>query len=211
VRKRPRPTVQDAEKFLRDGYFLSGPDHVSWQDREKELHEFRMATETLLKERLSKSRNLVLVILTSHIIAEFLLNKFIEFAAPTQTDMARERFTFTQKVTLFHMLGFARHPVFIPTLDVLNRLRNQVAHSLNLDRSQVDWLIRAHDLTPEGRSELTDRDRVRSIKAITRYMCGMVFGVIYAQNLLEFENRHRSARMPVDDNDNSFLKNTRPI
>jgi hypothetical protein len=55
MRKTPRPTVQDAEKFLRDGYSVSGRDRVSWKEREKELKELQLATETLLKERLSKS------------------------------------------------------------------------------------------------------------------------------------------------------------
>jgi hypothetical protein len=205
MRRIPRPTAHDAEKFLRDGYSVSGRDHVSWKDREQELKKFRAAAETLLKERLSKTRNLVLVILTCHIIAEFLLNKYIEFSLPTQTDVSRERFTFAQKISLLHMLGFYPDPVIIPTLDVLNRLRNQVAHSLDLDRSQVDWLIRIHQLTPEDGSELTDRDRVRSLKDITSYICGQICGAIFSQNLFEFVKRERMRRMPVDDDDYSFL------
>jgi hypothetical protein len=181
MRKNPRPTLKDALAFRHKGTF-SCADFVSWEEREKALQDFAGEAEALLRAHLPRTRSLVLAILTCHIIVEFMLNKFIEFAAVAQTDISKERFSFAQKLSLFHMFGFAPDPTVIPSLDLLNRLRNQVAHSLDLDRKQIDVLIGINSEDPRDTDGLDDRKRIRAIKLITTFICGQIVGSLEMLN-----------------------------
>jgi hypothetical protein len=193
MHKKNRPTIQDALEFRRVGtYGVSANDFVSWEDRQKALDEFTRETESLFRTHLPRTRNLVLAILVCHIIVEFTLNKFIEFAAPAQTNVTRERFSFAQKISILHMLGFPPDPSLIPSLDILNRLRNQVAHTLDLDREQVDLLIRINDGESNERKTLDDRARVKAVKLITRFICGHIAGVIYGMNAVALTGSRRA-------------------
>jgi len=190
MHKKIRPTIQDALEFQRVGvYSTSASDFVSWEKRKKALQDFKREADSLLRLHLPRTRNLVVAILTCHIIIEFALNKFIEFAAPTQTDVARERFSFAQKISILHMLGFPPDPHTIPSLDILNRLRNQVAHTLDLDREQVDILIRLNEAEPRAGRKLDDRERVKAVKLITSGICSYITGVIHGMNAVAFMDK----------------------
>lgn len=184
--RKPRPTVQDAFEYLRQGYFsIDCHEYVSWDDREKALNALERDIRILNRKHLSRTKNLVLAILAGHIIVEFVLNKFIEYVAINQVDVSRERFTFSQKIALFHMFTFPAAPRLIPTLDLLNTLRNQVAHSLDLDRAQLDRLIHINNDLPGGAPKLDDRARLKAIKRIVNSVCSEMVGTIGGINMLD--------------------------
>jgi hypothetical protein len=74
-------------------------------------------------------------------------------------------------------------------VDLLNQIRNQVAHTLTLDRRLIDRLIRINNDDPEDLPKaLTDAQRATALKQITRFFCGKVLGVIEAKQYIELED-----------------------
>lgn len=62
------------------------------------------------------------------------------------------------------MLGYPLDRVLMPSLQLLNTLRNQVAHGFDLDRVTVDRFIRLHSDDPDAVANLTDRRRAQEVR-----------------------------------------------
>jgi hypothetical protein len=114
-----------------------------------------------------------------------MFNQFIDLMAPTEGVIETERFTFKQKESLVHLLGFPPDPLFFPSVDLLNNIRNQVAHTLMVDRALIDKLIQINSEEPCEVRNLTDAKRVTALKAITRFMCEQMLGTIEGMQAVE--------------------------
>ncbi len=185
--KRKRPTLQEAEQFHELGIDagMRTPDYISIAERKKRLECLSVDIENRLKKHLPRTRNLELVILKCHLLIEFMFNQYIDLIAPTEGLIEKERFSFKQKQTLMHMLGFPADPLLLPSTDLLNILRNQVAHTLSVDRKIIDKLIRLNAEDQKGCSRLTDPKRVAYLKQLTKFHCGMILGVIKGMHAAE--------------------------
>lgn len=164
---------------------MRAEDYVSASDRRERLAQLAAELEKKLKAHLPRSRNLELVILKCHLLVEFMFNKYIDLIAPTEGVVESERFTFKQKESIVHMLGFPADPCFFPSVDLLNAIRNSVAHTLTIDRQRIDHLVRINSEDPDDAKGLTDAKRARALKGITKFMCWQVLGAIEAKH--EFE------------------------
>lgn len=157
---------------------MSAEDYVSAADREKRLASLADEIEDKLKTHLPRTRNLELVVIKCHLLLEFMLNQFIELMAPTEYDVDSLRFSFPQKLGLVHMLGFPCSTNFLPSADLLNSIRNSVAHTFSVDREKVDQLIRINCEDPNDAKGLSDAQRASALRRITYFMCAMMHGVI---------------------------------
>ena len=180
VRQRDRrPTIRDAEEFLSKGHWRSRKEwYVYAEERKRRLERLRSEMVDKLRTHLPRTRNLDAVVLKCHILLEFMMNQFIDLVAPREGVIDDERFTFKEKQALLHMLGFPPDPLLLPTLDTFNRLRNQVAHTLEFDVKLLDELIRMNSEDPEERRPLTDGQRASALKQITRFLCWRMLGII---------------------------------
>jgi len=68
----------------------------------------------------------------------------------------------------------------LPTIEILNRVRNQVAHKFTLDRAAVDELLRINHEDYDAFTPKNDRERVRCLRSLCQYICGTVAGKIEA-------------------------------
>ena len=161
-------------------------DYVSVADRKRRLAQVRKEIEEKLKQHLPRSRNLELVILKCHLLVEFMFEQYIDLVAPIEGVIKAERFTFKQKEALVHMLGFPSDPVFFPSIDLLNTVRNSVAHRLAIDREKIDDLVRINSEGPYTARGLTDGERATALKQITRFLCGQMLGVIEGMHAVEW-------------------------
>jgi len=171
-------------------------DYISTADRTKRLVQLADEIEEKLKSHLPHSRNLELVVLKCHLLIEFMFNQYIDLIAPTEGVLESERFTFKQKESLVHMLGFPSDPLFFPSIDLLNTIRNSVAHTMSIDRKKIDHLIQINSGNPDQVEKLTDSKRISALKSITKYLCLMILGPIEAKHESEFyaiENERRSS------------------
>ena len=186
--RRKRPNLQETEQFLKKGYSsgMSSEDYVSVEERRERLIALDAELTAKLKEHLPRSRNLELVVLKCHLLVEFMINQYIDLMAPTEGVVEAERFTFKQKEGLVHMLGFPADPCFFPSLDLLNAIRNRVAHTLTLDRQKIDKLILINCDDPTDAKDLSDARRVSALKNITRFICWQMLGGIQAKHDMEW-------------------------
>ncbi len=177
--KKKRPTAQDAREFLRKGRAGVGPrDFVTPEERLQRLDELNREIRELIRQHLPRGRRLDLIVLKGHLLVEFMLNQYIMLMSQSEVDMERERFSFPQKMTIVHALGFPYDPLFFPCLEILNSLRNQVGHTLRLDSTIVDRLLAlTDDGSDEGR-EINDAYRATALRGIIRSLCLQVLGVI---------------------------------
>ncbi len=186
--KRKRPNLKDAEEYLRVGHWgVEKSDYVTPTERRKRLDVLATRLEAIIKEHVSSVRRLDLAILKCHLVTEFMLNEFIDLMAKSEGALDEERFTYRQKELLIHMLGFPLDPLIIPSLDLLNTLRNQAAHTLSINRDLLDKLIRINSDYPEGLGELTDVKRVSELKQITKSICWRMLGTVDALSSLEMQ------------------------
>jgi hypothetical protein len=96
-------------------------------------------------------------------------------------DVLDIRFTFSQKLEFAYLLGFgANDPILLPTVERLNKVRNQVAHTFTLDRILVDELLRINHEDYDGFKPKNDRERIRGLRWICAGVCGRVAGEIHA-------------------------------
>ena len=186
--RRKRPNIQEAEQWLNCGIGagMRAEDYVSIAERKKRLVQLADELKEKLKKHLPRSRNLELVILKCHLLVEFMFNQYIELMAPTEGVIESERFTFKQKEALVHMLGFPSAPVFFPSIDLLNSIRNLVAHTLVIDRKKIDQLIRLNSEDPDDAKRLTDNQRATALKQITKFLCGFMLGVVDGMHAMEW-------------------------
>jgi len=198
--RRKRPNLAEAEEWLRRGYgaVMTASDYVSVEERKQRLEKLDTDVPTMLRTELARVRSLDLVILKCHLLLEFMLNQFIDLTAPTEGALEDARLTFKQKQAVVHMLGLPAIPLFLPSLDLLNTIRNQVAHTLAPDRGLTDKLIGMNSEDPDEIQNLTDAKRVTALKQITRFYCGMIVGVIDARHESEFHEEATEQRAPAD-------------
>jgi hypothetical protein len=181
--KRDRPTLKTAHDFFKDGSFLTDPriHCLSGDDREREIRKIGDELCELVKRQFPRTQNLEYAILKSHLIVEHALVQYIRCFARTFVDVKDVRFTFSQKLEIAYLLGFgANDPALLPTVEVLNKVRNQVAHTFTLDRMAVDELLRINHADYDTFKPKNDRERIRVLRWICAAICGRVSGEVHA-------------------------------
>jgi hypothetical protein len=79
------------------------------------------------------------IIIRGHIVVERQLIRAIEMSVEKPNEFDPERLTFSNKLMLAHMHGIS--DLFKVELKSLNKLRNQVAHSLQFDTKLLSLII----------------------------------------------------------------------
>jgi len=188
-----RPTLKDSIEFLKKGYFHVGKEKfVSSAERVSELEKLSRQIKDLLKNQIPNSRNLDLVILKCHLLIEFMMDSMINLFSTHKIDITKERFSFYQKISLLHIMGFPADPTILPSIELMNRLRNQVAHTLIIDRDMIDLLLKINCEDPDSFQVTNDNERSKGIKQITRFICGAMMGIIEAHHLAAYKELYHT-------------------
>lgn len=186
LRKR-RPTQADAELFLRQGvYSVGSADYIDPKERSLQLDDLEGLFHDLWRQELRATRRLDLLILKCHIVIEIFLNRILLMSAHNETDFEKERFTFAQKLTLVHAFVLHPNPTLIPTLECLNKVRNQIAHGLQFDLEIVNKMVRYNsELSIEEVTALTNTQRAAAMRRIVASICGHLVGAVTATHSFE--------------------------
>lgn len=183
-----RPTQKDALEFIKEGFYHVGSDKfVSSSERVRELEKLSRNIQEFLKNQIPKSKNLDLVILKCHLLIEYMMDQLINLFSKHKIDITKERFTFYQKISLLHILGFPADPTILPSIEIINKLRNQVAHTLSIDRGLIDTLLKINCEDPDSFRTPNDNERAGGIKSITKFICGALMGIIEAHHVDAYE------------------------
>jgi hypothetical protein len=193
--KRARPTLKTAHNFFKEGTFSVVHDEhfLSGKAREDEIKKTVDEMLELVRTQFpARTQNLEHAIFRGHLIVEHVLTQYIRCFASTYVDAKNLRFTFSQKLEIAYLMGFgANDPTLLPTVETLNRIRNQIAHTFNLDRKLVDEMIRINHEDYDGFKAKNDRDRVRCLKDLCIYICGGTAGKIEAHYYMAVDNEER--------------------
>jgi len=180
--KRKRTSLQDAHLFIKNGVGggTKDSDYISDYDRENIVNEVTYDLINIVKRNFPKTTNLEYAILKTHLIVEYALTQFIRCSVYVLVESESINFTFIQKLEIAILLGLGHgDPTFVPTLELINRLRNQVAHKFNFSIESVDDIIRIN--LGEVTIQLNNKQRISYLKSICVSICYRIIGNIEAR------------------------------
>ncbi|HHG5535953.1 hypothetical protein [Pseudomonas aeruginosa] len=178
--KRKRPTMQTAHDFYREGFFSIGPEHhLTSEERRVAIEGVIDDLRGVVKRQFPRTGILEYAVLKAHLIIEHAVTQYIRCNSITVIGLDELKFTFAQKVDIAYLMGFGTHdPTMLPVVERLNKVRNQVAHRFEMDRKQLDEMLRVGSGDYEDFSVLSDRERIRHLRQICYQVCAIVSGLI---------------------------------
>lgn len=185
--KRKPPDLETAHRFHKEGSFSVDPRQHTLRDTERDA-EIEKVSESLreITKKFPRTQNLEYALLKSHLIIEYAITEHIRAHAATYVDEADLRMSFSQKLEVAYLMGFGvHHPTVLPTIKGLNRLRNQIAHTFELDRSRLDEILRLNSEDYDNHTVESDRQRIRELKYICIFLCALVSGEMQAAYAME--------------------------
>jgi len=185
--RRAKPTFATAHEYHRAGSFGTGPEHwVDDEERHAMANDIGDELLTIAKAQFPRTQNLEYAILKAHLIVEHSLVQYIRSMSRLLVEPSElKRFTFANKFEIARLMGFgANDPIIIPTVERLNQVRNQVAHSFALDRPLLDEMIRINSEDYEDFSMASDRERIRRLRWICYAIAGRTAGEVSANGYI---------------------------
>jgi hypothetical protein len=194
--RRERPTFKTAHQFFTEGGFTTDPKahYLSGEERKKEIEKVGESLQELVTKAFPRTQNLEYAILKAHLIVEYALVQYIRCFAITAVSISNIRCSFSQKLEVAYLLGFgANNPTLLPTVERLNKVRNQVAHTFNLDRVALDGMLRINHEDYSEFKPKDDRERIRCLRLICIYICAWTAGSIDAAYVMTTLDAKRTA------------------
>ncbi|RVR06867.1 hypothetical protein [Sinorhizobium meliloti] len=186
----PKPSFQSAVQYHKQGYSYYGAEgRLEGNERRAELQKICEDLDTIVMREFPRTQNLEYAILKAHLILEHVLVQYIRSFAYTAVESQDVRFPFSQKLEVAHLLGFGRFdPISYVTVERLNKIRNQVAHTFSMDKKGFDEMLRINAEDYDSFVVSTDRERITYLRSITRGICAFTVGLIVgAHTVLEGE------------------------
>lgn len=176
--RKQRATISDSHRYLSQGIWtsMSEEDYLSEKDRAQIVDEAGEHLCGVVKKYFPRTANLEYAILKTHLIVEGVLTQFIRCSSFLLVDPETIRLSFLNKLEVAVLLGFGHGcPTAVPSTEILNRIRNQVAHRFSFDRQLVDELIKINNDDVDV-TNLSDRQRITRLRIFCAKMCGQVAG-----------------------------------
>ena len=152
-------------------------------------------------KELAGINDIQLLILKGHIIVEYTLNCYLEAISKSDdSDFFKENFTFSEKIKIakhFGQLG-DKNENLIPELTLLNRLRNDIAHSLKYSNKHLEELFEAVN---RKRPNLIYSDKQKSIMQKFSGTIAFISGAIFAA--YKFHTDRKDLDEFIDKNNNN--------
>lgn len=195
--RKPRPTVNDArdaiDRGITGGY--SPTDSIDDNERIRLLDELSQDLEQTIADNFPETDNLEYAILKCHLLVEYTIVRYISCMSFHQLDPESIRFTFAQKLDVAAMLGFGAYcDLTIPSVELLNRVRNQVAHRFTIDRTIIDEIYRWWTEDPDVVDTATDEDRIGFLAWFCSFLAGSISGKLKA-------HAYMNTKVPVEELD----------
>jgi hypothetical protein len=120
-----------------------------------------------------------LLILKSHIIVEYTMNCYLEAISKSDdSDFFKENFSFSEKIKMVKYFGELgnKEENLIKELTLLNKLRNDIAHSLTYNQIHLNELFaELEKKNPKGfYSNKLKSDNEKIVGAVA-FLCGAIF------------------------------------
>ena len=158
-------------------------------ERMKFVDDMADQLELLIKQQFPRGGNLEFAILKAHLIVEYAITQYIRSSSATLVEeKSLERFTFSEKIEISYLMGLGiSDATLLPSIERLNKIRNQVAHQFTLDRALVDELLKINSHDYDGFSVTNDRDRVSALRRLCLMIAGNIAGLMTVRAMLSFD------------------------
>jgi hypothetical protein len=180
--RRSRTKLADAHKFCKEGSFTSTTegDFLSDDERVQIVEDAQKQLLETTKRNFPRTNNLEYAVLKTHLIIENALTQYIRCTSYLLVELEDLRFSFHQKLEIAILHGFGNGcPTSVPSIELLNRVRNQVAHRFEFDKKLVDELIQINIEEQDVRN-ITDRQRISCLRLWCYSVCGRMAGELSA-------------------------------
>lgn len=138
------------------------------------LDEFK----ELLLAHFKNIYDLELLILKGHILTEFTINCHLEnLSNKSKANFFKERFTYSTKIKLFQHFGDfgSRTDDFVDSLKLLNKIRNDIAHTLMVNEVLINQFISSVEQMVSEDFINPDYELRLKFSMATGYLCGEIF------------------------------------
>jgi len=187
------PSLEDAHQYNKKGSWSFGAeDRFSTTERRDTVTAAAHEIQRKCLATLPRTRNLELLILKCHITIEYAIETYIRAISAGNADDYVEQFKFDEKLKIAFMLGLGvKDPLLIPSIRLLNRIRNDIAHRLTLNEKDLDELIRINSEQYIEKRTFSDSERLNGLKSITYGTCGLIAGLREVRVFAETADRER--------------------
>jgi hypothetical protein len=173
-----RSTLSDSQHFYHDGVGggMRIVDYLSDKDRSQIVEEVSIQLFDIARQYFPRTSNLEYAILKTHLIIEHALTQFIRCTSFVLVEPESLRYSFSQKLEIAILHGFGNGcSVSVPSVELLNKIRNQIAHRFVIDVHLINELIliNSEDVNP---AQLTDRQRIAYLRSWCYSICGGMAG-----------------------------------
>lgn len=163
--------------------------------KEKNIRLDKEEFQDLMVKQLQGINNLELIILKSHLLIEYLLNKFIETHSNSEEFQIKDtNFQFYQKLKICELFGIftSKDDDILLQIILLNKIRNQVAHTLEIDKKLLQNFLKFNkELKAKYSDPNSNKAIISMIKNIIPYLCGYLVGQFEVQIKLENDLKKR--------------------
>ncbi len=116
-------------------------------------------------------------IVKSHLLLEHYLNEYLKVIPPSIKNIDALKLSFKQKLSLLDLPGDMMIYI-LPVLDVINRLRNRLVHSLDIELNddEIDPIRKVLAFTRQqsnNDADLADRSPADLIEESTKLLCSL--------------------------------------
>jgi hypothetical protein len=142
----------------------------------------------LISGQLMGIKDIELLILKGHVLVEYALNRYIDAFSATDTSIEDSRFSFAQKLDVCKILGLIKNPDdhLNEQLIALNKIRNQIAHTLTFDRQTLHQIFKHHpEEVEQYNSQQEDRKNIKILSGIISWLCGNIIGRLESKQTID--------------------------
>lgn len=175
---RPRTRLSDAQQFGNEGIDsgMRAEDYLTDAERTHIIDEAEKQLLEMAQRHFPRTNNLEYAILKTHLLIENTLTQFIRCTSHVLVDPESLRFSFAQKLEIAVVHGFGHGcPSTVPSVELLNRIRNQIGHRFSIDMQLVNELIRINSEDIDAWA-LTDRQRIAFLRRWCYFISGTMAG-----------------------------------
>jgi hypothetical protein len=176
--KKKRTTLAAAQQFAKRNmlFGMDAADYLSEAERQQIIADVSGQLEDVTRTQFPKTANIEYAILKSHLIVEYALTQIIRCSSYVLVQPETIKFSFSQKLEIAVLFGFGNGcPTTVPSIELLNRLRNQVAHRFFFERPLLHDLVRVNIDSVDATS-LSDRQLVSCLRHFCAFICGLIAG-----------------------------------
>ena len=132
---------------------------------------------------MNNCNDIELAILKGHILIENLLNHFVYKVSSHLGEFEETKFNFSQKLHLFYIFATDNVTEIKNSINLLNKLRNEIAHRLTFEEKLLQTFITSVIDNYKSMKGFKEENTLDTIKSAITFLCGCLYGQIEMESI----------------------------